>query len=173
VAVLHTRVELDLATGPGAQRGVERFDHHGRLVGRRVAPGEVEHRAVGPDVDQVAAEGDLVGPQTQTQRRRLDGRPAGVVAGRVVAEDRHVPHVAAGRHLGRDHRRPPDLAPRRQRRQRRHGGGLQRRAPTQLVDGLVGAAVGDADHVLHRTSLAGAALGPTTRPGRPGGVPTA
>ena len=56
---------------------------------RRVAAGEVDHRAVGADRDQVAAVGDLVGRELAGPSAAASiGRPAGVVAGGVVAEDR-------------------------------------------------------------------------------------
>ena len=74
VAVLHAGVELDLAARAPAEGGVERADDLGGLVGRRVPAGEVDHRAVAADGDQVAAVGDLVGPQLQTERSGLDGR---------------------------------------------------------------------------------------------------
>jgi hypothetical protein len=86
-----------------------------------VPAGEVDHGAVVADGDQVAAVGDLVGRQPQPERRGLDRRPAGVVAGRVVAEDRHVADVAARRQPRRDHRGPPDLAPGGQGVERGHG----------------------------------------------------
>ena len=82
---------------PRAELGVERRDHLGGGLGRRVAAGEVDHRAVVADGDEVAAVGDLVGREAQAQRGGLDRRPPGVVAGRVVAEDRHVADVAARR----------------------------------------------------------------------------
>ena len=100
VAVLHAGVELDLATGPAAELGVEGLDHLGGLLGGRMAAGEVDHRAVVADGGEVAAVGDLVGRQPEAERGRLDRRPAGVVLGGVVAEDRHVADVAARRQPG-------------------------------------------------------------------------
>src|SRR5690606_19460675 len=57
VPVLDTRVELDTAA---AQLLVERLDHLARLLARGMAAGEVDHRAVVADRDEVAAVRDLI-----------------------------------------------------------------------------------------------------------------
>ena len=102
-----------------------------------------------PTVDEVAAEGHLVGPQPQPEGGGLDRRPAGVEAGGVVAEDRHVADVAARRQARRDHRGAADLAP------AASAGSVGIDAtssgvrPPSSADRLVGAPVGHAHHVLH------------------------
>ena len=68
----------------------------------RMTAGEVLHGAVVADRHQIAPVGDLVARESQTERSRLDRCPAGVIAAGVVAEDRHVPDVAAGWQTGRD-----------------------------------------------------------------------
>ena len=68
-----------------------------------------------PERDQVAAVRDLVGRELDAHRRGLDRRPAGVELERVVAEDRQVPDVAAGRQPAGDHLGPADLAALRER----------------------------------------------------------
>ena len=60
VAVLDAGVELDAVA---AELGLERLDDLGGVLGGGVPAGEVDHRAVGADGDEVAAVGDLVGPQ--------------------------------------------------------------------------------------------------------------
>ena len=90
VAVLHARMEDDLVA---AQLRLQRGDHLGRRLRRRMSAGEVEHRAVVADGHEVAAIRHLVGPQLQPEGRRLDRRATGVVRRRVVADDRHVADV--------------------------------------------------------------------------------
>ena len=78
-----------------AELHVERLDDRRGILAGGVAAGEIDHRAVAVDGDEVAAVGDLIGAELEAQRRGLDRRAAGVEAGRVVAEDRHVADVAA------------------------------------------------------------------------------
>ena len=71
VAVLHARMERH-AVAP--ELLVERGDHLGRVLRRRMAAGEVDHRAVVADRHEIAAVRDLVGTQPQSERGRLDRR---------------------------------------------------------------------------------------------------
>ena len=76
----------------------------GLLVGD-VARAEIAHHhlavALLVEGHQVAAEGGLIGSEVDVHRRRLEGGAAGVVARRVVAEQRHVGDVAArGKAIG-------------------------------------------------------------------------
>ena len=151
VAVLDAGVEGDLAA---AQLGLQRGDDLSRPAGRRVPAGKVDHRAVGSDRGQVAAEGHLVGGQAQAQGGGLDRGPARVVHGGVIAQDREVAHVAARRQAGGDDRGPAHRAPGGEALQRGQVGRLERRAPAEPLGRLVGTPVGDAHHVLHRASLA-------------------
>ena len=112
VAVLHAGVELDLGAGAAPSSASRASITSAAPLGGGVAAGEVDHRPVVADGDEVAAVGDAVGRQPQAERGRLDRRPAGVVAGGVVAEDRHVADVAARRQARRDHGGPADLAAR-------------------------------------------------------------
>jgi hypothetical protein len=151
VAVLDAGVELDLA----AELALKRVDHLGRGLGRRMPTGEVEHRAVVADRDEVAPVRDLIGRELEPERRGFDRRAPRVEPRRVVAEDRHVADVAARRQPGRDHRGPPDQAPRGQLREGGHGRDLERCAPAEAVERLVGTAVGDANDVLAGAVLHG------------------
>jgi hypothetical protein len=70
VAVLEAGVEGDLVR---AERLLEGVDHRGGVGRGRVPPGEVLHRAVRADVDEVAAERHLVRCEPQAERRRSIG----------------------------------------------------------------------------------------------------
>ena len=159
VAVLHAGVELDLARRPPSSASRAAITSAASSVDGW-PPAKSTIVPSSPTVDEVAAVGDLVGPQAQAEGGGLDRRPAGVVAapGRSRGSTccrRRCPAACPG---GITAARP--TSPRAARRgQRRHRRRLERRAPAELVDRLVGAAVGHADHVLHGRSLAG---------GRPG-----
>ena len=73
----------------------------------------------------------------------LDGRPAGVVLQRVVTEEAHGAHVAAGGHRSGHVVGPPDDAGADDRIHVRQQRGLQRRPPPQPRLRLVGTAVGN------------------------------
>ena len=174
VAVLDPGVELDVGTHARAQLCIERSDDLAGLLGARVATSEVDHRAVVAHRGQVAAVGDAVRREAQPERGRLDGRPPGVEAGRVVAQDRHVADVAPRRHPGRDHRGPSDLPAPGEAGEVRHRRNLERRLAAERLDGQVRAPVGHAHDVLHgaesgrppgelRTGTAPAAAAATTR----------
>ena len=107
VAVLHAGVELDLTPPSAASRAA--MTSAASSVGG-VAAGEVDHRAVGADGDEVAAEGDLVRGEAQPEGGGLDGRPArcGAAAG-VVAEDRQLPTSLPGACPGGSPRPGPRL----------------------------------------------------------------
>ncbi len=138
-------MECDLTT----EFAVERRHDLGRGVDVRVPTCEVDHRAVVVDGHEIGPVRDLVGCEAQAQRRGLDGGAAGVVLGRVVPEDRHVADVAARRQPGWDHRCTPDRAPCCQGIEHRRLGHLERRAPSELGQRLVGTTVGDTHDVLH------------------------
>ena len=90
-----------------------------------------------------------LGIELDPHRGGLDRRAAGVVHGRVVAEDREVADVAArGKAVG-NHRREAHLARRREGRRARHVRGFERRAVVELGERLVGTAVGNEHEVLH------------------------
>ena len=149
VAVLDAGVEAH-AVAPVAERGVERGDDRVALLAREVAGGEVDHRAVGVDGDEVAAVRDLVGRELDAHRRGLDRRAAGVVLGRVVAEDREVADVAARAAARRGSPSARPTSPRAaSAREVRHARGFERRAAAELVERLVGATVGNEHDVLH------------------------
>ena len=150
VAVLHAGVELDAIA---AQMLLQLSDDCGGLIGGGMTAGEVDHGAVGADGGEVAAVGDLVGAELETQRSCLDGGTTGVVPGRVVAEDRHVADIGTRRHAGWNDRRSAERAASGERVDDRGVGGLERRAPAEVGERLVGTAIGDADDVLHRTSV--------------------
>ena len=164
VAVLDAGVEAH-AVASAAELAVERGDDRVALLARDVAGGEVDHRAVGRDGDEVAAERDFVGRELDAHRRGLDRRATGVVLGGVVPEDREVADVAARRETSGITLGQADLTPRREVRQVRHGGSFERRAAAELGEGLVGAAVGHEDEVLHarnRTCACGELGRPTS-----------
>ena len=59
---------------------VQGLDDRRGVVAGRMAAGEVDHRAVAADGDEVAAIRDLVGAELEAQRRGLDRCPTGVEA---------------------------------------------------------------------------------------------
>ena len=131
------------------ERVVERGDDRVALLAGEMTGGEVDHRAGVVDGDEVAAVRDLVGLEFDAHRGGLDRRAAGVVLGRVVAEDREVADVAARREpRGITAARPTSPAAAR-RRQARHVRRFERRAIVELGERLVGTAVGNEHEVLH------------------------
>src|SRR5439155_8241023 len=103
------------------------------------------------DGDEVAPVGNLVGTELHPHGRSLDRGAPGVVLGGVVAENRHVANVASGREAARDHIGSADFGMRGERGEMRHVRHLERRAPAERRDGLVGTPVGDENDVLHPT----------------------
>ena len=150
VPVAHPGVK---AAPVSSQGGFQRRDEFSGFIGRDVPGGVVLHDEPGVFVaqgHQVAAEGHLRRPQVHPQGRGLEGRPAGVVAHRVVPHDSQISDVAARLLARGDGAGAPQLAPA---GQFIHVGGfcrLQRGFAAQLRDGIVPHAVADENDVFHR-----------------------
>ena len=136
-----------------SQGGFQDRDELSGFIAGDVPGGVVLHDELGVLVaqgHQVAAEGHLVGSQVHPQGRGLQGRPAGVVAYRVVPHDGQIGDVAARLLARGDGAGAPQLAPA---GQFIHMGGfcrLQRGFAAQLGDGIVPHAVADENDVFHR-----------------------
>ncbi len=118
---------------------------HGGLDG----PRGVVHHAPARDVDEIASKGGVVSAEDNPHAGGLDGSPPRVVGGGIVAEERHVGHVASRGQAFGNGLHPAD-APRH--RERVHVGRrcvLERSFPTERLLGLVGHAVTDEDGVFH------------------------
>ena len=96
MAVLDTRVE-EHTVAATAEGSIERGDDRMTLRTVEMARREVDHDTRVVDGDEVASVRDLVGTKLHAHRRGLDRCSPGVVLGRVVSEDREVPHVASRR----------------------------------------------------------------------------
>ena len=150
MAVLDTGIEAN-TVAPVPELFVECRDDRCALLTRRVTGGEVDHhrRCGVVQRDQVAAERDVVGPEIDAHRCRLDRRTPGVEARRVVPENRHVADVAARRKPLGDHRRPADFGARSEARECGHRRRLERGAIVELGERLVGTTVRHEHDVLH------------------------
>ncbi|KAF5060717.1 hypothetical protein DSECCO2_322570 [anaerobic digester metagenome] len=124
--------------------------------GADVPGGIVEHDAGVREfrqIDQVHAPDQVVGVQDQALGRGLDGAPAGVVRPRVVAQERHVGHVRAGRHAFGHGPAQAAAGTRGQGVESRRGRGLQRGSPAKGIQGPAGHAVGHEKDGLHQMIL--------------------
>ena len=100
------------------------------------------------DVDQVAAESHVIGAQVDAHAGGFQRCAAGVVAGRIVAKNRQVGHVAAGGKAGRNRNQSALLSGFRQFVEVGGVGGRQRRPALQAFLGFIGHAVAEDDQVL-------------------------
>ena len=153
-------VELDVGAAP-AELGVERVDDRGRLLGARVAAGEVEHRAVVAD-GRRGCSGRRPGrarSRRPSAAASIGARPVWKRRGRSRGSTCCRRRCPAPSRAGS----PPPGRPRRVRPARPAWAwsDLERRPPVERGHGLVGTAVGHAHDVLHRSSLAEGSPWPT------------
>ena len=149
VAVTHAGLELPVrisAAGP-----LEGFDQFACDVAGDLAGGEALHPAVF-DGDQIAANRPILGREFDPLRSGLQRRPAGVVDQRVVAEEAHRADVASGGHRFRHVIGQSTLAPSGDFVHVGQMGGLERSASAEFGLRLIGASIGNDEHVLHVTS---------------------
>ena len=158
IAVADAGMEFQSAAWDGAaERGVNGLDKRPAFFAGDVAGREVAHLAV-LDMDEVAADGPVVGAERNAHRGGFERRPAGVDGEGVVAEQaeawpRRWPASAA---RGTLLERPTTPV-----RAMRSMFGLRAACngvlPPSDSCAFVGAAVGDDDDVLHAGSVGGAA----------------
>ncbi len=145
VAIAHARVKLEFRA---AELFLGGFHERGRL-GRGDLPGRKALHHLVFDGDQIAADGPIGRAEFDSLRGRFQGRPAGEMRERVVAQQAQVGRIRARRQgLGR-------MIGAAQESGRGHGvhgrnmGRLQRRLAAERLLRLVGTTVGNDDGEFH------------------------
>ena len=155
VAIAHARIKLEFRA---AELFLGGFHEQGRL-GRGDVPGRKALHHLVFDSDQVAADGPIVRAEFDSLGGRFQGRPAGEMRERVVAQQAQVGRIRARRQgRGRMIRAAQESG-------RRHGvhgrnmGRLQRRLAAERLLRFVGTTIGNDDGEFHGIGVRDQGLG--------------